>query len=95
MFFRFGGTYLDLDVISLRPIQSIEAESFFCTEVSDYLVANGLLRFEGDIGHTFVDLLLKYLNQNVPIELSFNCFILENSQLNSTKKFGVQTGQLC
>ncbi len=41
---KFGGTYLDLDVIVKDPIESI-GENFACLE-SSFTVANGLLNFD-------------------------------------------------
>ncbi len=41
---KFGGTYLDLDVIVKDPIESI-GENFACEESSS-TVANGLLNFD-------------------------------------------------
>ena len=49
-------------MISLQPLESIKGESFICEEFKNEILANGLIRFKGEVGHNYVDLCLKYLN---------------------------------
>ena len=54
--FRYGGTYFDLDVISLVPLNSIEASNFLCSDHNTTLpLASCILRYEDKVGKEYFD----------------------------------------
>jgi lactosylceramide 4-alpha-galactosyltransferase len=44
---KYGGQYLDLDIISLVPLSVINRQNFACCE-SDNIVANGIMNMDAD-----------------------------------------------
>ena len=62
-FCRYGGTYLDLDVISQKPLDSIPETNFACSQIDDLsrteALANGILSLDINKGHHIADLLLR------------------------------------
>lgn len=50
--YKYGGLYLDLDVLMLKPWRYINQTNFFCTEHTDGL-ANCIYHFDTKIGRKF------------------------------------------
>jgi lactosylceramide 4-alpha-galactosyltransferase len=55
---RFGGQYLDLDVLSLLPISEINRENFACPE-SKNLITNAIINLDLEGGKAISDLNLE------------------------------------
>lgn len=59
---KFGGTYLDLDTVMLRPLD--ELESNYAAVESEDVVAIGIINFENVSGHEIADLCVKDFLKN-------------------------------
>ena len=70
---KYGGTYLDLDIVMLKPLNELEP-NFAGIESAD-VVAVGIVNLEGKSGHEIanrcVEDLLKHFNGNVWVSFVF------------------------
>lgn len=55
---KYGGLYLDLDVIMLKPLRYINFKNFLCKEKTDAL-ASCIYRCNRDEGRVFTEKVLK------------------------------------
>jgi lactosylceramide 4-alpha-galactosyltransferase len=46
---KYGGTYLDLDVISLVPLSVINRKNFACPQDKNF-ITNAVINFDSDFG---------------------------------------------
>ena len=64
--FRYGGTYLDLDVISLKPQSVITAQNFICAQENDWSLwdpINGaIMRLVNENGREIAEKIMKLVN---------------------------------
>lgn len=62
---RFGGAYLDLDVISQTSLESIQEENFACAQRDDLTfkdsIACGIIRMEGNYGQHLAEQCLEWV----------------------------------
>lgn len=56
---KFGGTYFDLDTVSLKPIDSLKPN--FAAAMDSSIVAVGIINVEGEVGHNFARKFIKEL----------------------------------
>lgn len=61
--YKYGGTYLDLDIIMLKSLNSQKSYNFASAE-SYYAVAVGIIHMEGKSGHEIAEKCLKDLKRN-------------------------------
>lgn len=61
--YKHGGTYLDLDVVMLKSLDSQKSYNFASAE-SYYAVAVGIIHMEGKSGHEIAEMCLKDLKRN-------------------------------
>jgi lactosylceramide 4-alpha-galactosyltransferase len=59
---KYSGTYLDLDVVVMKPLNSIKAN--FAGAESDKFVAAGIINLEDVEGHEIADMCVKDLLEN-------------------------------
>ncbi|KAG5667862.1 hypothetical protein PVAND_015831 [Polypedilum vanderplanki] len=52
--YKFGGLYLDLDVVSFYPVKLINKRNFICLE-GDNLFANCILKFDREDGKKYIE----------------------------------------
>lgn len=61
--FKFGGTYLDLDIVMLDSLNTQKPNNYAGAESNDF-VAVGIINLEGETGHDIADLCVKDLLKN-------------------------------
>lgn len=59
---KYGGTYLDLDTISLKPLDTVKPN--FAAAMDGTYVAVGIINVEGTLGHFFASQFLKELRKS-------------------------------
>lgn len=59
---KYSGTYLDLDIVMLKPLNSLKPN--YAGAESKNFVAAGIINLEGDEGHMIADLCVKDLLKN-------------------------------
>lgn len=59
---KYSGTYLDLDVVMMKPLSSIKSN--FAGAESDRFVAAGIINLEDESGHEIADMCVKDLLDN-------------------------------
>lgn len=59
---KYGGTYLDLDVVIIKPLSVLEPN--YAGAESKTAVAAGIINLEGHQGHTIADMCVKDLLKN-------------------------------
>lgn len=59
---KYGGTYLDLDTISLRPLDTVKPN--FAAAMDGTYVAVGIINVEGPLGLSFASQFLKELKNS-------------------------------
>ncbi|KAG5670083.1 hypothetical protein PVAND_000368 [Polypedilum vanderplanki] len=60
---KFGGLYLDHDVLSLFPVQLIKHQNFGCLEENDKF-ANAIIKLDKIEGQKYSDLFLEKVSEN-------------------------------
>ncbi|CAG9798768.1 unnamed protein product [Chironomus riparius] len=61
--FKFGGTYLDLDIVMLKSLNNQKPHNFAAAE-SHIAVAVGIIHMEGKTGHEIAEMCLNDLKKN-------------------------------
>lgn len=59
---KYGGTYLDLDTVSLKPLDTVKPN--FAAAMDGTYVAVGIINVEGTVGHFFATQFLKELKKS-------------------------------
>lgn len=60
---KYGGTYLDLDVVMLKSLDDQNPKNYAGAESKNF-VAVGIINLEGETGHSIADMCVKDLLQN-------------------------------
>lgn len=78
---KYGGLYLDLDVIMLKPLRYINLKNFLCKEKTDAL-ASCIYRCNRDEGRVFTEKVLKWEFTIIKFEFLNNFWIFRSLSSN-------------
>jgi lactosylceramide 4-alpha-galactosyltransferase len=60
---KFGGTYMDLDTVTIKPLKVLEP-NFAGTELVDGSISTGIINLEGETGHEIADMFVNEFDKN-------------------------------